>query len=164
MTRLNAKQVLENITKAIEELKEASKKASWELDYERYSRRGYTRKATTSFKIDAIFEELSIFDWFNEGLSLSQLEKMRAFVTTAIKLGFKGYVCFKVGAAGCAHGMWAHTEESTDGYSPKEGDVLYHSFRSGDNYFDLEKEGKWLHEKEGKHEFTLKEIKEALNK
>ena len=88
------------------------------------------------FKISAVFDELSIFDWWNDTLSINQLKQMRTFLQQAIKLGFTGYVCFKVGASGCSHGMWAHKSESTDGYSP-DGDCLFHSFRSGDNYFDM---------------------------
>jgi hypothetical protein len=42
-------------------------------------------------------------------------------------LGFRGYVCFKVGASYCANGMWCHKDVSTDGYSP-DGDFIYRSF------------------------------------
>ena len=113
-----------------------------------------------------IYSALSIFDWWNEKLSLSQLKQMKNFLNTAIKLGFTGYVCFKVGAAGCSHGMWAHKEETTDGYSP-DGDVLFHSFRSGDNYWDMQLDGEWMHEKYATEEdrcpdFTLKQIKAEL--
>lgn len=112
-----------------------------------------------------VYEELSIFDWWNETMSLTQLKQMKKFLETAIKMGFTGYACFKVGAKYCTHGMWAYTAESTDGYSPKEGTVLFHSFRSGDNYWDARNEdGKWLYEGTGRCEFTLKEVKEFLGK
>ncbi len=119
---------------------------------------GYAKK----WNISSICDQLGIFDWWNEKLSLSQLKQMRSFLKTAISLGFTGYVCFKVGAAGCSHGMWAHVNESTDGYSPKEGACLHHSFRSGDNYWDLRKpDGEWLGNAE-KWEFSLDEIRAAM--
>lgn len=118
------------------------------------------------FKIGALCEELSIFDWWNDYLSMSQLNQMKKFLEQAIKLGFTGYVCFKVGAKGCANGMWAYTEETTDGYSPKTGNALYHSFVSGENYWDVEINGEWLHEKmlhpHQNYRFTLAQVKEAL--
>lgn len=88
------------------------------------------------YRIDDVYEELSIFDWWNEHLSLSQLKDMRKFLKEAIKLGYTGYVCFKVGATGCANGMWAHKAESTDGYSPK-GEFLYKSFTPSYNYWSI---------------------------
>lgn len=74
-------------------------------------------------------------------------------------------MCFKVGAAYCSHGMWAHKEESADGYSP-DGECLFHSFRSGDNYYDAKlADGEWMHEKyEDRYEFSLKEVKAELRK
>lgn len=64
---------------------------------------------------------------------------MEKFLKEAIKLGYKGYVCFKVGATGCANGMWAHKEESLDGYSP-DGDFLYKSFTPAYNYWSFKKD------------------------
>lgn len=93
------------------------------------------------YRIHDVCDELSIFDWWNDTLSKSQLQAMRAFLRRAIKEGFTGYVCFKVGAKGCASGMWAHTAESTSGYSPDEGDVLYRSFQSGENYWVVKTQG-----------------------
>lgn len=123
--------------------------------------RGYSKK----FRIDDVYDELSIFDWWNDYLSLSQLKEMQKFLKVAEKMGYNGYVCFKVGAAGCSHGMWAHKNETTTGYSP-DGEALYHSFRSGDNYWDAElPDGKWMSEKyNGKFEFTLAEVKAELKK
>ena len=86
------------------------------------------------FRIRDVAIELSIFDWWNEYLSKSQLMDMRKFLKEAIKLGYTGYVCFKVGATGCANGMWANKEESTNGFSP-EGECLYKSFTSEYNYW-----------------------------
>lgn len=118
------------------------------------------------WRIYDVCEELSIFDWWNEWLSVSQLKQMKKFLETALELGFNGYACFKVGAAGCSHGMWAHTEQSEDGYSPKGGKVLHHSFRSGDNYWDAEVDGKWMNETcdeyKDRYQFTLKEVKAFL--
>lgn len=83
-----------------------------------------------------VCDELSIFDWWNEHLSKTQLLDMQRFLREAIKLGYTGYVCFKVGATGCANGMWAHKKESTNGYSP-DGEVLYKSFVSSYNYWSV---------------------------
>lgn len=91
---------------------------------------GYSKK----WRIADVYDALSIFDWWNDWLSVSQLKQMRSFLKTAGKFGYNGYVCFKVGAAGCSHGMWAHKAESETGYSP-EDEFLFHSFRNGDNYW-----------------------------
>lgn len=159
---MNAKECLNNVEKLIKDLAWANSTYS-NIDYVTMTWRG-TRKV---FKIGAIYRDLNIFDWWEEELSLSQLAAMRAFLKQAIKLGFTGYVCFKVGAAGCSHGMWAHKNESTNGYSP-EGDVLFHSFRSGENYFDMQLNGVWMHEKYATKEnpypdFKLADIKAELN-
>lgn len=95
------------------------------------------------FRIREVYEPLSIFDWWKDWLSVAQLKTMRQFLKEAIKLGYTGYVCFKVGAAGCANGMWAHVEETTTGYSP-DGPALYRSFVSTYTYWDItDKDGKW---------------------
>lgn len=160
---MNAAMVLKNIDKAIAELQQANKGA---YNYERYSYRGFGHNEKVSFRIASVCDELSIFDWWNETLSMSQLKQMKKFVETAISLGFTGYVCFKVGAKHCSHGMWAHKNESTDGYSP-DGDTLFHSFRSGDNYYDMELDGVWMHDKYATEDndcpdFNLKQIKAEL--
>ena len=120
-------------------------------------------------RIAVVYKNLSIFDWWLDHLSLTQLKQMRDFLKTAGEMGYNGYVCFKVGAKGCSHGMWAFKEESTTGHSP-DGECLHHSFRSGDNYWDvLLPSGLWLSDRyrnsEGRSEkwqFTLKEVKTAL--
>ena len=162
----NAQAILNNVNACIEELENANAAGYSCMDFERMAWKGYSSKKV--FKIDAVCEELNIFDWWNDNLSMSQLKQMKRFLETAISLGFTGYVCFKVGAKGCSHGMWAHKNESIDGYSP-DGDTLFHSFRSGDNYFDAELNGEWLHEKYADPEkpydcpnFTLKQIKAEL--
>lgn len=144
---MNAAKVLENVNNCIAELYKSS-------DWNRMTwMRG--RKA---FWMEAVCDELSIFDWWNEYLSMSQLKQMKSFLENAIKLGYTGYVCFKVGAAYCAHGMWAHRQESTNGYSPNEGGFLYHSFRSGDNYYDVKfNDGTMAHK-----DCSLAEVKEML--
>jgi len=161
----NAANVLANINLCIAELEEVSK--TWgNPDFKRFANKGYNTAKV--FKIRAICEELSIFDWWNDNLSMSQLKSMKKFVETAISLGFTGYTCFKVGAKYCAHGMWVHKETSTDGYSP-DGDVLFHSFRSGDNYYDMCLNDVWMHTKYANPndpydcpDFTLKQIKAEL--
>lgn len=151
MAGLNARNVLRNIENCIEELEE--RQGRWTLD-RRYIEVGYTAKY--KFRIRAVCNELSIFDWWNEGLSLTQLKQMRTFVQTAIKLGFTGYVCFKVGAAGCANGMWAYKKESTTGYSP-DGDCLYHSFVSSYSYYDICLNNEWA-----RKQMKLAQVKVAL--
>lgn len=166
-----AQKILDNVNAAIKEL-EAAKKMRYNEFWDEYHHIGSRiteygwSPSRRMFNIGAVCDELSIFDWWNDSLSMSQLKAMRSFLKTAIKLGFAGYVCFKVGAAGCSHGMWAHKNESTDGYSP-DGDVLFHSFRSGDNYWDMSIDGEWLHDKYATEEdrcpdFTLDQIKAEL--
>lgn len=98
------------------------------------------------------YNEFSIFDWWPEYLSKSKLQEMRQFLREAIKLGYEGYVCFKVGATGCANGMWAHTELETDeGYSPNNCPILFRSFTPAYRYWDVtDKDGNWNWE--GKYE------------
>lgn len=164
----NAQEILDNVNKAIAEL-DAAKKMSynefWSAPSQRIKEYGYSA-SRRMFNISEVCDELSIFDWWKDTLSMSQLNEMKNFLTTAIKLGFTGYVCFKVGAAGCSHGMWAHKEGSITGYSP-DGDVLFHSFRSSDNYWDMKINDEWLHEKYRTDEdpcpdFTLRQIKAEL--
>lgn len=164
---MNAVKVLENIDRAIAELTARTNNGyTVPMDWERFCHKGYDSYKGWCFKMDAVYSELSIFDWWNDTLSLSQLKQMKKFVETAISLGFTGYVCFKVGAKHCSHGMWAYKNESTDGYSP-DGDTLFHSFRAGDNYYDMELDGVWMHKKYATEDndcpdFTLKQIKAEL--
>ena len=83
-----------------------------------------------------VCDELSIFDWWVDELSVSRLKEMRTFLREAIKLGYNGYVCFKVGMSGCANGMWAHKNESINGFSP-DGEFLYRSFTPDYTYWDI---------------------------
>lgn len=130
---LNAQEVLRTVEVKIEEI-ETVKKLGYSIAYR------------TRLKIKGVYSELSIFDWWNEYLSLSQLKDMRKFLKEAIKLGYTGYVCFKVGATGCANGMWAHKEESETGYSP-DGECLYKSFTPAYNYWQVKTaDGRWIPE------------------
>lgn len=100
--------------------------------------------------IRLVYDELSIFDWWPETLTVSHLKQMRTFLREVIKLGYTGYVCFKVGATGCANGMWAYKEDGKtdeDGYvhSP-DGDAIYRSFTPAYTYWSFCKDGKWLPE------------------
>lgn len=97
--------------------------------YPKWSRRYKT-------EMDEVFDELSIFDWWTKYISLNQLKQMRTFLREAIKLGYTGYVCFKVGASGCANGMWANKLPTTNGYSPK-CEFLYRSFTPDYTYWDI---------------------------
>lgn len=122
MGKFNAEQVLENLEKLIQDGK-------------------------TVF-IDDVYEDLSIFDWFPEKLPLYRLREMKQFLKEAIKLGFTGHVCFKVGASGCANGMWAHKAESANGCAP-DGDCLYRSFTPDYTYWSVTINGKWYPEAYG---------------
>lgn len=103
-------------------------------------------------KITDVYDELSIFDWWLEFLTKSKLYEMRQFLKEAIKLGYEGYVCFKVGATGCANGMWAALEESEDGHSPN-GATLFRSFTPQYLYWDItDKTGDWDFEGKYKNE------------
>lgn len=97
-----------------------------------------------SWSIDEVYKDLGIFDWWVDNLSRTKLKEMRSFLETSISLGYCGHVCFKVGAKYCSHGMWACKNESKDDYSP-EGGCLFHSFRTGDNYWSLYRDdGSWV--------------------
>lgn len=85
------------------------------------------KKYLTPWDMRTVCNQLNIFDWFKEKLSVTDIKSMRAFCKQAQKLGFGAYAEFKVGASGCANGMWAYKEPSTTGYSP-DGDYLFRSF------------------------------------
>lgn len=121
----NAKEILTNVEAKIAELDAMPK-----------------RRGRNYLRISEVCDELSIFDWWNNNLSITQLKDMRKFLKEAIKLGYTGYVCFKVGSTGCANGMWAHKEETTDGYSP-DGDFIYKSFTPEYNYWSIYKDGEF---------------------
>lgn len=88
------------------------------------------------WKIDEYYDRLGIFDWWKDYLTVTDLKQMQKFLKAVIARGFDGYVCFKVGVKYCSHGMWAYKEQSTTGYS-LDGIFIFHSFRPGDNYWDL---------------------------
>lgn len=114
-----------------------------------------------------VCHELSIFDWWKDRLTIAQMKQMRTFLKEAIKLGYTGYVCFKVGASGCANGMWAHKEPTTTGYSPN-CDAIYRSFTPDYTYWSFSKNGKWFPEgtTHGTYDSlkTPKMLEEALTK
>lgn len=122
-----------------------------------------------SREIRQIYDDLSIFDWWPERLTITHMKQMRAFLREAIKLGYTGYVCFKVGASGCANGMWAHKEEGkVEGnsvYSP-DGDAIYRSFTPDYTYWSFNKNGKWLPDGNTRGTYdslkTIKMLEEAL--
>lgn len=117
---------------------------------------------TKSWRTADVCNELGIFDWWLDNLSRTKLKEMRHFVTTAISLGYDGYVCFKVGAKYCSHGMWAYKEDSTDGYSP-EGGCLFHSFRTGDNFWSIcWDDGKWLMDASGVAILDIYNIRDVM--
>ena len=116
----NAQPVLDNVNKYIDILTE---------------KKNYQKNPTVRTR--DVCDELSIFDWWVDVLSITRLLDMKKFLEEAIKLGFTGYVCFKVGATGCANGMWAHTAPTTNGYSPNGRDYIYKSFTPAYNYWDI---------------------------
>lgn len=139
-----------------------------ERDYEEYNAQPVLERLENmidrgcSRRIRDVCDELSIFDWWPERLSLSHMKQMRTFLREAIKLGYTGYVCFKVGASGCANGMWAAKEPTTDGYSPK-CDTLYRSFTPDYTYYAFQKDGNWLPGDAAYASLkTIKQLEEAL--
>ena len=113
-------------------------------------------------RIDDVYDELGIFDWWREYLSISQLKQMKKFLETAIRMGYTGYACFKVGAVGCANGMWAHKDESTTGYSP-DGEAIYHSFVCDENYWGVSfGDNKWENRSDGNYRMSLADVKSAI--
>lgn len=146
---LNRFEVAENVAKLIKESEQYKKDHPYS---------GYKK-----YFIINVCNELSIFDWWNDMLSLSQLKQMKSFLDTAEKLGYNGYVCFKVGASGCANGMWAHKQESETGYSP-DGECLYRSFTPDHTCWDAQlADGEWAHKKLGDRcDLTLQEVKALL--
>lgn len=150
LKKYNAEAVLVEVNKMIEEYSTKAKK-SW-------------NGRIKGYQMDEVYDTLSIFDWWVDYLSLSKLKDMKKFLEVAIKLGFKGYVCFKVGATGCANGMWAHKEESTNGYSP-DGDCIYKSFTPAYNYWQIKKNNKWLPGGDDNYDSikTAKQIIELFN-
>lgn len=118
----NAQNVLDKVEAYIRILEAKQKRITWRR---------------VAFRMWDVCHDLSIFDWWVDELSMSRLKEMRTFLREAIKLGFNGYVCFKVGATGCANGMWAHKAESVNGYSPDDCDFLYKSFTPAYNYWDI---------------------------
>ncbi len=119
----NAQNVLDKVEKWIKILETRKAEYPW---------RTWTHKV----KMWDVCDELSIFDWWVDELSVSRLKQMRTFLREAIKLGYNGYVCFKVGATGCANGMWAHKNQSVNGFSP-DGEFLYRSFTPDYTYWDI---------------------------
>ena len=98
-----------------------------------------TQYRGAKFRMDDVYDvydELSIFDSWTDELGISRLEDMRKFLREAIKLGYTGYVCFKVGISGCSNGMWAYKKESIDGYCP-DGPTLYKSFTPDYEYWSV---------------------------
>ena len=81
------------------------------------------------WKIEEYYDRLGIFDWWKDYLTVTDLKAMQRFLKAVI-------ACFKVGVRHCSHGMWAHKEQSTTGYSP-DGIFIFHSFRPGDNDWDM---------------------------
>ena len=110
-------------------------------------------------KIRDICDELSIFDWWPETLPISRMKQMQSFLKNAIRLGFTGYVCFKVGASGCTNGMWAHKESSTNGFSP-DGNVLYRSFTPDYTYWSANINDNWIPDIDGESYDSCKTIEE----
>ena len=119
-----------------------------------------------SREIRQVYDDLSIFDWWPERLTITHMKQMRTFLKEAIKLGYDGYVCFKVGASGCANGMWAYKEDGkVDGgnvYSP-DGDLIYRSFTQDYTYWSVKKDDKWMPDNEDYNSLkTIKQFEAAL--
>lgn len=115
-----------------------------------------------------VYDTLSIFDWWPDKLTQNHLRQMKAFLKEAIKLGYTGYVCFKVGASGCSNGMWAYKEPTTTGYSP-DSDAIYRSFTPDYTYYAVCVDGKWYPDEETNGEpydscKTTRQLEELISK
>ena len=151
LKKYNAEAVLKEVNILIDEYSTKAKK-SWSYG------------KVLGYEMDEVYDRLSIFDWWVDYLSLTKLKDMKKFLETAISLGYKGYVCFKVGAKYCANGMWAHKEESTDGYSPN-GDFIYKSFTPSYNYWQVQKNDIIYPDNDNYNTIkTIKEFKELVKK
>ena len=141
----NAKQVLIEVEKYIEQL---------EKEENPINRKLY---------IYDVYDKLSIFDWWKDWLTISNLKDMKRFLKQSIKLGFKGYVFFKVGIKGCTNGMWAHKKESIIDYSP-DGPYLYKTFVDGSDYWLISLDGEnYLRGKDNDISIdTIKEVKQII--
>lgn len=106
---------------------------------------------------DVASDTLSVFDWFKDRLTVSDLRKMKTFLKQAVSLGFDKYCCFKVGTSGCANGMWAMDVPTTNGYSPDGGKTLYHSFTPDYSYYTVDLGGGFSEEIN-----TFREVKEYI--
>lgn len=115
-------------------------------------------------RISDCYNEFSIFDWWPKYLSKSKLQEMCQFLKEAIKLGYEGYVCFKVGATGCANGMWAYTLDCRpDGYAPDNCPALFRSFTPAYCYWDVtDKDGNWEWEGRYKDEEDRRQNQDQL--
>lgn len=156
---INAKTILKKVEEYLETL-------TLELNEFKRKRNYYYSYSRPSLSIRKTYTELSIFDWWKDNLSITDLKNMKHFLETAIAMGYDGYVCFKVGAKYCANGMWAHKDLSTDGYSP-DGDFIYRSFTPEYVAWDAEIDGELLSDKFNKsitqnNGFTLRELKKRL--
>ena len=99
-------------------------------------------------------------------MTITHMKQMRTFLKEAIKLGYDGYVCFKVGASGCANGMWAYKEDgNVDGGSvySTDGDLIYRSFTPDYTYWSFKKADKWMPDNEDYNSLkTIKQFEAAL--
>lgn len=125
--KYNAQPVLLAVEKWIRILEMRERNYAWS----KWSYRHYGR-----ITMRECCNDLSIFDWWTEYITIGKLKEMRTFLREAIKLGYTGYVCFKVGASGCANGMWANKLPTTNGYSP-DCEFLYRSFSPDYTYWDI---------------------------
>lgn len=151
---INAKTILKKVEEYLETL-------TLELNEFKRKRNYYYSYSRPSLSIRKTYTELSIFDWWKDNLSITDLKNMKHFLETAIAMGYDGYVCFKVGAKYCANGMWAHKDLSTDGHSP-DGDFIYRSFTPEYVEWDAEIDGELLSHKFEQSGFTLRELKKIL--
>ena len=151
---MKANQVLENVKDIIKEMDGIIPSPQTGRIVRKGSRRAVNLRKT--------YQELSVFDWWEDTVSKKQLKEMESFLKQAIKFGYTGHVEFKVGAKGCSHGMWAYRVENPHDNSDNP-ECLFHSFRPGDNYYSVKLDNGWIEAANGRPaELTLKELKSEL--
>ena len=151
---MNVRECLQTVNHLIEGLQDETKLTAKEKDIYGYTKEWYgSKKWYDRWKVD---EYIAIERSDRNRVTKTMLNDMKKFLEKAQKMGFRGKVSFK---DGYRHGMWASTRDFSTEEERKGQIVLYHSFETGSNYWQL------LNEKNEKIGYTCdteKSIKELI--